>query len=226
MAVNVYHWMAYVISWQLVNLLIGALLSCHFSRIGALSVISILYLRLRIQWMSEGAPSITGSVKSADRQRWSCKSSLASCRAHSDSRGAPLHSLATASTVPFSVFLCFGGAWKHCGIGEILLLQSVIWNPDSVFTPIAITIPHAHSHTVVLPDSACDSKTFRSSVASVPGHSVKNKVTEQLKQLVDILTSLTVSEADIYIYIYLYVWNYAFKSIITVQLETTRDTCL
>ena len=27
------------------------------------------YLRLRIQWMSEGAISMTGSVKSADRQR-------------------------------------------------------------------------------------------------------------------------------------------------------------
>lgn len=77
------------------------------------------YLRLRIQWMSDGAMSMRGNVKSADRQRWSCKSSLTSCRAHSDSRGALLHSLDllidSASTVPFSASLCFLGAWKDGG---------------------------------------------------------------------------------------------------------------
>lgn len=72
------------------------------------------YLRLRIQWMREGAMSMRGRVKSADRQRWSCKSSLTSCRTHSDNRVAPLHSLDllkdSASTVPFSASLCCRGA--------------------------------------------------------------------------------------------------------------------
>lgn len=72
------------------------------------------YLRLRIQWMREGAMSMRGRVKSADRQRWSCKSSLTSCRTHSDSRVALLHSLDllkdSASTVPFSASLCCRGA--------------------------------------------------------------------------------------------------------------------
>lgn len=76
-----------------------------------------LYLRLRSQWRSEGALSMTGMVKRADRQRWSCRSPLTSCRTDSESRGAPLHSLDlvkdSASTVPFSAFLCFRGACKR-----------------------------------------------------------------------------------------------------------------
>lgn len=76
----------------------------------------VFYLRFRLQWMSDGVMSMRGSVNSADRQRWSCRSSLTLCRARSDRRGAPLHpldfQLGSASALPFSASLCFGGAWK------------------------------------------------------------------------------------------------------------------
>lgn len=109
---------------------------------------------------------MTGSVKSADRQRWSCKSSLTSCRTHSDSKGAPLHSLDllkhSASTVPFSVSLCFRGAWKDGGkLGKRFCVHTT-----SKFNTIKLRI---------LPDSTCDSKIFRSSVASVPERAVEKQ---------------------------------------------------
>lgn len=70
-----------------------------------------------------------GSVKSTDRQRWSCKSSLTSCSARSDRRGAPLHSLTlpmdSTLTVPFSASLCFLGAWTDGGIRKRLCRCSV-----------------------------------------------------------------------------------------------------
>lgn len=75
--------------------------------------------------MSDGVTSMRGSVKSADRQRWSCKSSLTLWRARSDRRGAPLHpldfQLGSASALPFSASLCFGGAWKKIVKARILL---------------------------------------------------------------------------------------------------------
>lgn len=76
------------------------------------------YLRFRLQWMSDGATSMRGRVRSAERQMCSCKSSLTSCRVRSDRRGAPFHSLdlqcESKSALPFSTSLCFCGAWKHC----------------------------------------------------------------------------------------------------------------
>lgn len=83
-----------------------------------LGFMSVSYLRLRLQWMSDGVMSMRGRVKSADRQRWSCKSSLTLCRVRSDRRGPPLHSLdfqlESGAALPFSASLCFCGAWKRC----------------------------------------------------------------------------------------------------------------
>lgn len=80
----------------------------------SLGVINVCYLRLRLQWMSDGVMSMRGRVKSADRQRWSCKSSLTLSSVRSDRRGAPLHSedlqLEPESALPFSASLCFCGA--------------------------------------------------------------------------------------------------------------------
>lgn len=57
-------------------------------------------------------------MKSADRQRWSCRSSLTLSSVRSDRRGAPLHSLdlqlESQAALPFSASLCFCGAWKVC----------------------------------------------------------------------------------------------------------------
>lgn len=89
-----------------------------------LDLINVFYLKLRLQWMSDGVMSIRGRVKSTDRQRWSCRSSLTLCRVRSDRRGAPLHSLDfqfdSESALPFSASLCFFGTCINCNKTDLL----------------------------------------------------------------------------------------------------------
>lgn len=76
------------------------------------------YLRFRDQYMSDGAQSIMGRVRRADRLRCSCRSSRTSCSADCVLSGAaPLHSVGRLwqhrAPYPFSVSEdTFWGAWR------------------------------------------------------------------------------------------------------------------